>query len=134
MEERVKALTKKPDVIKSNSIMNNQKTGFSQSNNSLVNKILYLQKTISNHAVQKLLKSSTVQDVNARAYTVGRDIVFGAEQYAPQMREEQRLSVHELTHVVQQCKGTVPLIQRKKESEGEAGRCIDDITKCMIKC
>jgi hypothetical protein len=40
--------------------------------------------------------------VQARAYTVGRDIVFGDGQYAPATVEGKRLLAHELTHVVQQ--------------------------------
>jgi hypothetical protein len=40
--------------------------------------------------------------VNARAYTVGRDVVFGNGRYAPQTSEGRRLLAHELTHVVQQ--------------------------------
>ncbi len=40
--------------------------------------------------------------VKARAYTVGRDIVFGAGQYVPVTSAGQRLLAHELTHVVQQ--------------------------------
>jgi hypothetical protein len=40
--------------------------------------------------------------VNAMAYTVGRDVVFGAGQYAPTAREGQKLIAHELTHVLQQ--------------------------------
>jgi len=40
--------------------------------------------------------------VNARAYTVGRDVVFGAGQYVPGTTEGQRLLAHELTHVMQQ--------------------------------
>lgn len=42
------------------------------------------------------------QAVNARAFTIGNDVVFGAGQYAPNTREGQRLLGHELTHVVQQ--------------------------------
>jgi hypothetical protein len=38
----------------------------------------------------------------ASAYTVGRDIVFGAGQYRPGSAEGQRLLAHELTHVAQQ--------------------------------
>ncbi|MGZ5442171.1 MAG: eCIS core domain-containing protein [Thermoanaerobaculia bacterium] len=38
----------------------------------------------------------------ARAYTLGRDIVFGAHEYAPGTVEGRRLLAHELTHVVQQ--------------------------------
>ncbi|HEY6411186.1 MAG TPA: DUF4157 domain-containing protein [Ktedonobacteraceae bacterium] len=40
--------------------------------------------------------------VHALAYTVGRDIVFGTGQYAPETTEGRRLLAHELTHVVQQ--------------------------------
>jgi hypothetical protein len=40
--------------------------------------------------------------VNAQAYTVGRDVVFGAGQYAPLTPIEKSLLAHELTHVVQQ--------------------------------
>jgi uncharacterized protein YcfJ len=39
---------------------------------------------------------------NARAFTLGRDVVFGHGQYRPQVRDGQRLIAHELTHVVQQ--------------------------------
>ncbi|WP_224242992.1 eCIS core domain-containing protein [Hyalangium gracile] len=40
--------------------------------------------------------------VQARAYTVGRDIVFGSGQYQPDTEGGRRLLAHELTHVVQQ--------------------------------
>lgn len=40
--------------------------------------------------------------VNARAYTVGRNVVFGAAQYSPGTSEGRRLLAHELTHVAQQ--------------------------------
>ena len=43
--------------------------------------------------------------VNARAFTVGQDIFFGANRYDPRSREGQRLLVHELTHTVQQSGG-----------------------------
>jgi hypothetical protein len=44
-------------------------------------------------------------DVNARAFTVGSDVVFGAGEYAPGTSEGQRLIAHELTHVGQQSAG-----------------------------
>lgn len=44
----------------------------------------------------------SARDVSAHAYTVGHNIVFGAEQFAPKAHEGQRLLAHELTHVVQQ--------------------------------
>jgi hypothetical protein len=43
--------------------------------------------------------------VQARAYTLGRDIVFGAGQYAPSTSVGRHLLAHELTHVVQQRNG-----------------------------
>jgi hypothetical protein len=44
----------------------------------------------------------SAQDMNAIAYTVGHNIVFGADRFAPGTQEGQRLLAHELTHVVQQ--------------------------------
>ncbi|MDR4484432.1 MAG: DUF4157 domain-containing protein [Nitrospirales bacterium] len=40
--------------------------------------------------------------VDALAYTVGRNVVFGAGQYVPGTNAGQKLLAHELTHVVQQ--------------------------------
>jgi hypothetical protein len=44
----------------------------------------------------------SAQDVNASAYTVGHNMVFGAGAFAPATDEGRRLIAHELTHVVQQ--------------------------------
>ena len=44
----------------------------------------------------------TAQRVNARAFTLGHDVYFGAGQFAPAACEGRRLLAHELTHVVQQ--------------------------------
>src|SRR5712671_3809831 len=52
------------------------------------------------HADAKAAESA--QAVNALAYTVGQDIVFGAGQYAPGTNAGQRLLAHELTHTAQQ--------------------------------
>ncbi len=40
--------------------------------------------------------------LDARAYTFGSNVYFGASQYAPETTEGRRLLAHELTHVVQQ--------------------------------
>ncbi len=48
----------------------------------------------------------SVREVNAQAYTVGRNIVFGAGQFEPEKHDGRRLLAHELTHVVQQQFGT----------------------------
>lgn len=46
--------------------------------------------------------AESARTVNALAYTVGRDVVFGEGQFVPQSHEGQTLIAHELTHVVQQ--------------------------------
>ena len=44
----------------------------------------------------------SAHDVNANAYTVGQNIVFGAGRFARGTEQGRRLLAHELTHVVQQ--------------------------------
>ena len=44
----------------------------------------------------------SARDVNANAYTVRHNIVFGADRFAPATHEGRRLIAHELAHVVQQ--------------------------------
>jgi len=44
----------------------------------------------------------SARSVDAKAYTVGPDVVFGAGQFAPGSAEGKSLLAHELTHVVQQ--------------------------------
>jgi hypothetical protein len=46
--------------------------------------------------------AESARAVNANAYAVGRDIVFGAGRFDPAGLEGRRLIAHELTHVVQQ--------------------------------
>jgi Domain of unknown function (DUF4157) len=46
--------------------------------------------------------TQSAQAVNALAYTVGRDVVFSADQYAPMTSAGLWTLAHELTHVVQQ--------------------------------
>ncbi len=52
--------------------------------------------------------------LNARAYTIGDDIVFGLGEYAPATAEGERLLARELTHVVQQADGAALAIQCKE--------------------
>ncbi|HEY3127845.1 MAG TPA: DUF4157 domain-containing protein [Acidobacteriota bacterium] len=56
--------------------------------------------------------AETAKSIDARAFTVGRNIAFAAGQYAPKSAEGQRLLAHELTHVAQQGYG-----QRLAESK-----------------
>ncbi len=50
--------------------------------------------------------AEATQSVGALAFTVGRDIVFGAGQYAPDSSRGQSLLAHELVHVLQQGEGS----------------------------
>jgi Domain of unknown function (DUF4157) len=46
--------------------------------------------------------ANSARSVNALAYTLGRDVVFGTGQYSPGTTTGAELLAHELTHVVQQ--------------------------------
>ncbi|HTJ23713.1 MAG TPA: DUF4157 domain-containing protein, partial [Gemmatimonadaceae bacterium] len=46
------------------------------------------------------------RSVNAQAFTVGANVVFGAGRYSPHTEGGRRLLAHELTHVVQQSAAT----------------------------
>jgi hypothetical protein len=46
--------------------------------------------------------AASARAINARAYTSGRNVAFGAGEYSPGTTEGKRLIAHELAHVVQQ--------------------------------
>jgi hypothetical protein len=58
--------------------------------------------------------------LNAHAFTVGRDIVFGEGRYAPENSAGRRLLAHELVHTVQQ-QGTTA-VQRQRGNAEEGGK------------
>ncbi len=71
--------------------------------------------------------AASAHAVNALAYTVGRNVVFGTGQYVPGTSSGRRLLAHELTHVVQQRRaspsaqgGTGLVIDPSPEQEAEA--------------
>ncbi len=59
--------------------------------------------------------SKTAKSLGAKAFTLGRDIVFGDNRYHPESQEGQRLIAHELTHFIQQ--KSAPFIQRDEDPE-----------------
>jgi uncharacterized protein DUF4157 len=71
--------------------------------------------------------AQSARDVNAHAYTVGQDIVFGPGQFAPATNEGRRLIAHELTHVVQQSGTAGPAmstqVQRKVVDDDDHVTC-----------
>lgn len=57
--------------------------------------------------------------VQARAFTVGSDIVFGSGQYQPHSGDGRKLLAHELTHVAQQGGGGhAPEVARSPQAHG----------------
>ena len=56
-------------------------------------------------------------DLNARAFTIGNTVAFGANEYQPGTLVGDALIAHELAHVVQQGGATAPAPLQKGESE-----------------
>jgi len=61
--------------------------------------------------------AKSARAVNALAYTIGRNVVFGVGQYAPNALAGRELLAHELTHVIQQAGSTFAL-QRQENYAG----------------
>lgn len=85
------------------------------------------------HTDAKAVESARA--LNALAYTVGRDLVFGGGQYAPQTMVGRRLMAHELTHSLQQTSDRHEQMQSKLRIgsatdtfEQEADRVADSVT------
>lgn len=68
----------------------------------------------------------SAQQISARAYTVGRDIVFGSGEYAPTTMMGQQLLAHELAHIVQQSGLPLRRVQRQT-IHMESGRFVGQI-------
>jgi Domain of unknown function (DUF4157)/OmpA family/Lysine-specific metallo-endopeptidase len=58
--------------------------------------------------------AESARSINALAYTIGSDVVFGSGQYSPGTQSGMRLMAHELTHVIQQG-GRQGMIQRQSD-------------------
>ncbi len=52
-----------------------------------------------------LQAAETAKVMNARAFTIGGDIIFNKGEYAPETMTGRKLLAHELTHVLQQANG-----------------------------
>lgn len=67
------------------------------------------------HTDQRAAESADA--VRAFAYAVGSDLVFGAGRYEPRTERGSRLLAHELTHVVQQSRGSAAIQPAKPISD-----------------
>jgi len=75
--------------------------------------------------------AESARALNARAFNVGRDIVFGAGQYAPEMRDGRWLLAHELAHFVQHREAhsrlrLKPLTEEEKTEDLKSPRLAND--------
>jgi hypothetical protein len=66
--------------------------------------------------------AAKARSLGAAAFTLGRDLVFGAGRYAPQTAAGRQLIAHELTHVVQQSRSGSGLAAGATAAEEEAAR------------
>ena len=77
--------------------------------------------------------AASAQAVNARAYTVGHNLVFGAGQYSPNSPNGQRLLAHELTHVVQQSQSSSAIQGSRIDSpSSSAEREADSVSEKVV--
>jgi hypothetical protein len=81
------------------------------------------------HSDSRAAKSA--EAVNAQAYTVGSNIVFGANQGGAENVSPQRLLAHELAHVIQQGGrqpgGSLQVAPANDSAEGAADRAADQV-------
>jgi len=69
--------------------------------------------------------AAAARDIDALAFTVGRDVVFGDGEYRPDNEAGRRLLAHELVHVVQQDAGRAPsTLQRKPRTRWRDGKAL----------
>jgi len=71
------------------------------------------------------IASETARAVNAKAFTLGNDVVFGSGEYHPESREGKSLLGHELAHVLQQSPTSVSSGQADSQGRKETGGVID---------
>ena len=81
--------------------------------------------------------AESARAVNALAFTVGNDVVFGNGQYAPQTPAGRRLLAHELAHTIQQSRsgatplhaGSLRLSRREDPAEREANAAAGQVSQ-----
>jgi len=128
MEKRVGKIAKVPEVKQSNSNSQVRRTGRLQSMDTPVDRILFLQRTAGNQAVQRLSKSGTLQaklkiGQPGDKYEQEADRVTDAvmrmpepgvqRQVEPEEEEEETLQAKPLAEEI------TPLVQRQVEPEEE---------------
>jgi hypothetical protein len=75
--------------------------------------------------------TTSAEELNARAYTVGRHIVFNEGQYNPSSHAGKELLAHELTHIVQQESGKQIIARQKTVAQTKGIDTDDPVNKKM---
>jgi hypothetical protein len=120
MSERVGLTVKKPEVNRDNSDSRMRRVNHSLSVNPSVDRILFLQKTVGNQAVQRLLRSGVLQ-AKLRIGQPGDVYEQEADRVADEvmrMAEPQAVS-QEDTHIQQACEGCEEEELRRQPEEEE---------------
>jgi|GEM_PF-2764143 len=73
--------------------------------------------------------AESAKDINAKAYTVGNDIVFNDGRYDTNSDEGRKLVAHELTHVMQNNGNEKGSIQRQTSTPVPATAVVDPVTQ-----
>ena len=126
MAERITVNSKKPMSIKENLISHKRKTDF-RSNSSPVNRILYLQRTIGNQALQRMIRSGALQaklriGQPGDVYEQEADRVADAVMRMPDpqvQRQEEPEEEEEMLQAKPLAEAITPLVQRQVEPEEE---------------
>lgn len=71
----------------------------------------------------------SADELNAKAYTLGNNIVFNEGRFTPETTEGKRLLAHELTHVVQQNARGALGIQRQTNEEEKKKSAVETLPK-----
>jgi hypothetical protein len=130
MSERVVLTVKKPEVNRDNSDSRMRRGNHSRSVNPSVDRILFLQKTVGNQAVQRLLRSGTLQaklrigqpgDVyEQEADRVADEVMQMEDSHVKQQVEPEGEEIEELIQTKPLAEQIAPLAQRQlkgKENE-----------------
>jgi hypothetical protein len=78
------------------------------------------------------MAAASARSVNAKAFTAGEHVVFNDGQFQPWNRDGKRLLAHELSHVVQQRRGTrEPVVARQPIDAGHTAE-EDEMLNCIV--
>jgi hypothetical protein len=73
------------------------------------------------------------RELNAKAFTVGKDIYFNSDQYQPNTDKGKQILAHELTHVVQQSGMSAQHLQRQDDENPTKNSIIGEGTTDEVK-